>query len=79
MVPERRRDRHEEKAGWPGNTPRVYVEKQPGHFEPRNLKLGRTGDTDYEVLEGLKAGEHVVTSGSMLVDGQSQLNQPAAP
>ncbi len=64
---------------WPGNTSRVYVEKQTGHFEPRNLKLGRVGDTDYEVLEGLKAGEHVVTSGNMLIDGQAQLNQPAAP
>lgn len=60
---------------WPGNTPRVYVEKQSGHFEPRNLKLGRFGDTDYEVLEGLKAGEVVVTSGNMLIDGQAQLNQ----
>lgn len=59
---------------WPGNTPRVYVEKQTGHFEPRSLKLGRVGDTDYEVLEGLKAGEIVVTSGNMLIDGQAQLN-----
>lgn len=66
---------------WPGNTPRVYVEKQTGHFEPRSLKLGQFGDTDYEVLEGLKAGEIVVTSGNMLMDGQAQLNHSstAAP
>jgi Cu(I)/Ag(I) efflux system membrane fusion protein len=62
---------------WPGSTPRVYVEKKTGHFEPRNLKLGRIGDSDYEILEGLKAGEHVVTSGTMLIDGQAQLNQPS--
>ncbi len=66
---------------WPGNAPRVYVEKQTGHFEPRSLKLGRVGDTDYEVLEGLKAGENVVTSGNMLMDSQAQLNHSstAAP
>ncbi|MFN0077961.1 MAG: efflux RND transporter periplasmic adaptor subunit [Prosthecobacter sp.] len=58
---------------WPGNMPRVYVEKATGHFEPRTLKLGRIGDSDYEVLEGLKLGEHVVTSGNMLIDGQAQL------
>ena len=46
---------------WPGNTPRVYIEKESGHFEPRSLKLGRVGDTDYEVLDGLKVGELVVT------------------
>ena len=59
---------------WPGNTPRVYIEKESGHFEPRSLKLGRVGDTDYEVLDGLKEGERVVTTGSMLLDGQAQLN-----
>ena len=66
---------------WPGNTPRVYVEKQTGHFEPRSIKIGRVGDTDYEVLEGLKEGEIVVTSGNMLIDGQAQLNHSstAAP
>ncbi|MFZ4767754.1 MAG: efflux RND transporter periplasmic adaptor subunit [Roseimicrobium sp.] len=58
---------------WPGNTPRAYVEKGAGHYEARALKLGRIGDADYEVLEGLKEGERVVTSGNMLIDGQAQL------
>jgi Cu(I)/Ag(I) efflux system membrane fusion protein len=59
---------------WPGNTPRAYVEKQPGHFEPRRLQLGRLGDQAYEVLSGLTEGERVVTSGAMLIDGQAQIN-----
>jgi Cu(I)/Ag(I) efflux system membrane fusion protein len=59
---------------WPGNTPRAYVEKQPGHFDPRHLELGRLGDQDYEVLSGLTEGERVVTSGAMLIDGQAQIN-----
>ena len=64
---------------WPGRTPCVYVEKQPGVYEQRSLKLGRKGDDDWEVLDGLKEGERVVTSGNMLIDGQAQLNRNASP
>ena len=62
---------------WPGNTPRVYVETAPGTYEPRAVKLGRTGDETYELLEGVAEGERVVTSGQLLVDGQAQLNRSA--
>ena len=64
---------------WPGKTPCVYVEKQPGVYEQRSVKLGRSGDEDWEVLDGLKEGERVVTSGNMLIDGQAQLNNNANP
>ena len=64
---------------WPGKTPCVYVEKQPGVYEQRSVKLGRKGDEDWEVLDGLKEGERVVTSGNMLIDGQAQLNSNASP
>ena len=60
---------------WPGNAPRVYVEKQAGVYEPRSVKLGRCGDADWEVLDGLKEGERVVSSGNMLIDGQAQLDR----
>ena len=43
------------------------------------MKLGRSGDTDWEVLDGLKEGERVVTSGNLLIDGQAQLNAFANP
>jgi Cu(I)/Ag(I) efflux system membrane fusion protein len=59
---------------WPGGQPRVYVEQAPGAYEQRNVKLGRTGDALWEVLDGLKEGERVVQSGNMLIDGQAQLD-----
>ncbi len=64
---------------WPGKTPCVYVERQPGVYEQRSVKLGRTGDEDWEVLDGLKEGERVVTSGNLLIDGQAQINRYANP
>ena len=64
---------------WPGNDPRVYVEQQPGAYQQRRVILGRPGDDFWEVLEGLKEGERVVTSGNMLVDGQAQLLNVSAP
>ena len=58
---------------WPGGTPRVYVQRAPGAFERREVKLGRCGDAMWEVLDGLTEGEQVVTSGNMLIDGQAQI------
>ncbi|MEO8616545.1 MAG: efflux RND transporter periplasmic adaptor subunit [Luteolibacter sp.] len=62
-----------------GDDPCVYVARQEGAYEHRRVKLGRVGDQDWEVLGGLKEGERVVTSGSMLIDGQAQLNSLANP
>jgi Cu(I)/Ag(I) efflux system membrane fusion protein len=59
--------------------PVVYVDKTAGTYEPRTLKLGRSGDTTYEVLSGLNAGEKVVTQGALLLDGQAQLAHSASP
>lgn len=58
---------------WPGGTPRVYVQKPSDVYESRPIRLGRSGDYQWEVLDGLMPGEHVVTSGAMLIDGQAQL------
>jgi len=64
---------------WPGNNPRVYVEQKPGAYQQKRVILGRAGDDFWEILEGLKEGERVVTSGNMLIDGQAQLSNVAAP
>jgi len=61
---------------WPGQKPRVYVEKAPGSYERRNLTLGRSSDTLWEVKDGLKEGERIVLMGNMLLDGQAQLEAP---
>ncbi len=44
-----------------------------GYFEPREVKLGARVDGWVEVLEGLKAGEQVVTSANFLIDSESKL------
>ena len=54
--------------------PVVYVEVGDGAYEQRKVKLGRGGDDDVEVLEGVKAGERVVTTGNLLIDAQAQLD-----
>ena len=51
----------------------VLVAKGEGRFEPRPVKLGRRGDGYVEVLEGVKAGEEVVTSATFLIDAESNL------
>ncbi len=67
----------------PGGIPIVYVDKGGGVYEQRRVRLGRAGDEDYELLEGMAAGERVVTQGGMLIDAQAQLNasvaEPASP
>jgi Cu(I)/Ag(I) efflux system membrane fusion protein len=61
----------------PGGDPLVYVEKAAGVYEPRPVRLGRAGDTLWEVLDGLNEGESVVTAGNLLIDAQAQLNRSA--
>jgi len=51
----------------------VFVEKSPGHFEVREVKLGSKLDGKYEILSGLSAGEEIAASGGYLIDSESQL------
>ena len=51
----------------------VLVAKGEGRFEPRPVKLGRRGNGYVEVLEGVSAGEEVVTSATFLIDAESNL------
>ena len=57
---------------WPGGRPIVYVDAG-GYYESRSVKLGRAGDEFWEVLDGLQAGEQVVTTGNLLIDSEAQL------
>ena len=59
--------------------PIVYVDKGGGAYEPRTVKTGRAGDSDIEIISGLRAGERVVTQGALLLDGQAQLAHAAGP
>jgi Cu(I)/Ag(I) efflux system membrane fusion protein len=51
----------------------VLVAKGEGRFEPRPVTLGRHGDGFREVLEGLRAGEEIVTTATFLIDAESNL------
>lgn len=51
----------------------VYAETQPGRFEIRPVKVGPILRDRIVILDGLKAGEQVATSGNFLIDSQMQL------
>lgn len=51
----------------------ALVALEGGRFEPRNLRLGAQAGDEFEVLDGLKEGERVVTSAQFLIDSESNL------
>jgi len=52
----------------------VFVTDSDSFFQPRTVRLGAKAEGWYEVLQGLIAGEQVVTSANFLVDSESKLN-----
>lgn len=50
----------------------VFVEKAPGQFERREVKLGTKADGRVAVEKGVTAGERVVAQGSFMVRTQMQ-------
>ena len=56
-----------------GQNQLVFLHHGGGRLEPRPIKSGvRTGEW-YKVLEGLKEGDHIVTSANFLIDSESRL------
>ncbi len=51
----------------------VYVVKEGDILEQREVTLGQKAQGYYEILDGLKEGETVITSGNFLVDSESRL------
>ena len=51
----------------------VFVDKGEGRLEPRFIELGRKFGEDYQVKEGLKEGERVVTSANFLIDAEAKV------
>jgi len=51
----------------------VFVSLGEGKFRPQEVKIGATDGDRSEVLEGLKAGDQVVTRANFLVDSESRL------
>ncbi len=57
----------------------AFVWKGRGRFEPRDVKLGvEVGEKMLQVIDGLKPGEQVVTSGQFLIDSEAKLREALA-
>jgi len=56
----------------------VFVVHDDGTFEPRSVTLGRAARGYYEVRDGLRAGERVVTTANFLVDSESRFRAALA-
>jgi RND family efflux transporter MFP subunit len=56
----------------------AFVDRAEGHIEPRDVKIGERTDDYWQVLDGLKSGEKVVTRALFLVDSESQLRAVVA-
>ncbi len=56
----------------------VWVETQKNTFEPRDVVLGQSANSEYEIVSGLEEGEMIAISGGFLIDSESALQQPSA-
>jgi Cu(I)/Ag(I) efflux system membrane fusion protein len=59
-----------------GGKQMVYVQQAGGNYIPRDIKAGMRGELFTQVLEGLTAGEQVVTIGSFFIDAEHKLKNP---
>jgi Cu(I)/Ag(I) efflux system membrane fusion protein len=51
----------------------VFVDLGEGRLKPQEVKLGLKGEDTFEVTEGLKPGDQVVTSGNFLIAAESRI------
>jgi hypothetical protein len=51
----------------------VYVQVEPGRYEPRVIEPGLQGELYTEIRGGLKAGDRVVSFGSFFIDADQKL------
>ncbi|HXH39995.1 MAG TPA: efflux RND transporter periplasmic adaptor subunit [Thermoanaerobaculia bacterium] len=51
----------------------VFVVKEDGTFEPREIEVGTKSEQFYEVRSGLEAGVKVATQANFLIDSESRL------
>ncbi|MEW6731722.1 MAG: efflux RND transporter periplasmic adaptor subunit [Acidobacteriota bacterium] len=60
-----------------GTEQMVFIALGDGYFAPRKVQLGGLVDGRVIVLDGVKAGEQVVTSANFLIDSESRLKTAA--
>ncbi len=61
-----------------GSREQLFVAKDGGTFEPRDVRLGISAEGYTQVLEGVSAGEQVVVSSQFLIDSESKLREATA-
>jgi Cu(I)/Ag(I) efflux system membrane fusion protein len=61
-----------------GESQHVFVRTSDGSLDPRVVRLGARVADRVEVLDGLQAGETIVTSGVFLIDSESRLRATGA-
>lgn len=55
----------------------VFVDLGDGRFKPQAIRVGIEADGNYEVLDGLKAGDIVATSGTFLIAAEARISTAA--
>lgn len=55
----------------------VFVDLGAGRFRPKEVRVGTEANGMYEVLEGLKAGDMVATSGVFLIAAEARISTAA--
>lgn len=53
----------------------VYIEKEKGVYEPRQVQISYEQDGFYAITSGLSEGDLVVTSGGFLIDSETQIQK----
>lgn len=56
----------------------VFVDRGNGDLEPRQVEIGQRFGDRIQIVNGLRAGERVVSSGAFLIDSEAQLKNPGA-
>jgi len=56
----------------------VFVVREPGRFEPREVELGVSSEGWTRIRSGVEVGEQVVVSAQFLIDSESKLREAAA-
>ncbi len=61
-----------------GTREQIFIQREPGKFEPREIILGVSSDGWTQVRQGVAPGEDVVVSAQFLIDSESKLREATA-
>ncbi|MDT8385742.1 MAG: efflux RND transporter periplasmic adaptor subunit [Gammaproteobacteria bacterium] len=61
-----------------GSREQLFIVREPGKFEPREVRLGFSSAGMTQILDGVSAGEEVVVSSQFLIDSESKLREATA-